>query len=80
MSSLLLNGGTSLVPGFASRLKQEILRVMRDPSPFEKKRYASLLRLQNSVRFIDSPENNKGAGRIFMNNVRGWIGGKKKNM
>ncbi|KAI9491639.1 actin family [Zychaea mexicana] len=75
MSSLLLNGGTSLIPGFQSRLKQELLRVMRDPTPFEKKRYASLLRLQNSVRFIDSPEDNKGAGRIFMNNVRGWIGG-----
>ncbi|KAI9269002.1 hypothetical protein BDA99DRAFT_546220 [Phascolomyces articulosus] len=75
MSSLLLNGGTSLIPGFQSRLKQELLRVMRDPTKFEKKRYASLLRLQNSVRFIDSPEDNKGAGRIFMNNVRGWIGG-----
>ena len=67
-----------MIPGFQSRLKQELLRLMRDPTTFEKKRYSSLLRLQNSVRFIDSPEDNKGAGRIFMNNVRGWIGGKKK--
>ncbi|CAO3608559.1 unnamed protein product [Mucor hiemalis] len=74
ISSLLFIGGTSLLPGFQSRLKQELLRVMRDPSEYEKRRYGSLLRLHKSINFIDNPEE-KGAGRIFMNNVRGWIGG-----
>lgn len=74
MSSLLFIGGTSLLPGFQSRLKQELLRVMRDPSDYEKRRYGSLLRLHKSINFIDNPEE-KGAGKIFMNNVRGWIGG-----
>lgn len=79
MSSLLFIGGTSLLPGFQSRLKQELLRVMRDPSDYEKRRYGSLLRLHKSINFIDNPEE-KGAGKIFMNNVRGWIGGTLYNI
>jgi actin-related protein len=74
ISSLLFIGGTSLLPGFQSRLKQELIRIMKDPVDYEKRRYGPLLRLHNSINFIDSPEE-KGAGRIFMNNVRGWIGG-----
>jgi hypothetical protein len=76
ISSMLFIGGTSLLPGFQSRLKQELLRIMRDPLDYEKRRYGSLLRLHKSIKFIDNPEE-KGAGRIFMNNVRGWIGGKR---
>ncbi|CAO0796179.1 unnamed protein product [Mucor circinelloides] len=74
ISSMLFIGGTSLLPGFQSRMKQELLRIMRDPLDYEKRRYGALLRLHKSVKFIDNPEE-KGAGRIFMNNVRGWIGG-----
>ena len=74
VSSMLFIGGTSLLPGFQSRIKQEILRIMKDPVEQEKRRYGSLLRLHKSVEFIDNPEE-KGAGRVFMNNVRGWIGG-----
>lgn len=76
ISTILLVGGTSALPGFQSRLKQEIIRIMRDPTKHEQKRYGSLLRLQKAIRFIDNPEESKGAGRIFMSNVRGWIGGK----
>ncbi|KAI9323496.1 hypothetical protein BX666DRAFT_2016724 [Dichotomocladium elegans] len=75
MQSLLLIGGTTMTPGFQSRLKQELLRIMRDPSAYEKKRYGTLLGLQKFVRFVDNSEDNKGAGRIFFNNVRGWVGG-----
>ncbi|GAA5801446.1 actin family [Helicostylum pulchrum] len=74
ISSMLFIGGTSLIPGFQSRIKQELLRIMADPVDYEKRRYAPLLRLNKSIKFIDNPED-KGAGRIFMNNVRGWIGG-----
>ncbi|KAG0164775.1 hypothetical protein DFQ28_009841 [Apophysomyces sp. BC1034] len=74
ISSLLVIGGTSLLPGFQARLKQELLRLIRNPGSFEKKKYEALLQLHKSIRFLDSPEE-KGAGRIFMNNVRGWIGG-----
>lgn len=74
ISSMLLIGGTSLLPGFQSRLKQELLSIMRDPFDFEKSRYAPLSRLHKSIKFIDNPED-KGAGRIFKNNIRGWIGG-----
>lgn len=75
MQSLLVIGGTSMLPGFHSRLKQELLRVMRDPTTYERKRYGSLLGLHKWVLFVDRSENNPGAGRIFMNNIRGWIGG-----
>lgn len=78
ISSMLFIGGTSLLPGFQSRIKQELLRIMRDPLDYEKRRYGSLLGLHKSVKFIDNPEE-KGAGRIFMNNVRGWIGGKMQH-
>ncbi|KAI8880770.1 actin-like ATPase domain-containing protein [Backusella circina FSU 941] len=74
ISSMLVIGGTSLLPGFQSRLKQELLHIMRDPAEYEKRRYASLLRLQKSIHFIDNAEEH-GAGRVFMNNMRGWIGG-----
>ncbi|CEI96780.1 hypothetical protein RMCBS344292_10934 [Rhizopus microsporus] len=74
ISSILLIGGISLIPGFQSRIKQELLRIMRDPTEYEKKKYNSLLKLHKSIQFLDNPEE-KGAGRIFMNNVRGWIGG-----
>ncbi|KAF7722548.1 hypothetical protein EC973_002972 [Apophysomyces ossiformis] len=73
VSSLLVIGGISLFPGFQSRLKQELLRLLRDPPPYEKKKYEPLLRLHKSIKFLDCPEE-KGAGRVFMNNVRGWIG------
>ncbi|KAI9276430.1 hypothetical protein BY458DRAFT_433740 [Sporodiniella umbellata] len=74
ISSMLLIGGLSLIPGFQSRLKQELLRSMRDPNEREKRHYKSLLKLHKSIGFLDNSEE-KGAGRIFMNNVRGWIGG-----
>ncbi|KAI7904381.1 actin family [Cokeromyces recurvatus] len=74
ISSMLLIGGISLLPGFQSRLKQELLRIMRDPLDYEKRRYESLLRLHKSIKFIDNSEE-KGSGRVFMNNVRGWVGG-----
>ncbi|RCI07074.1 hypothetical protein CU098_013960, partial [Rhizopus stolonifer] len=74
ISSMLFIGGTSLLPGLQSRMKQELLRIMRDPLDYEKRKYGPLLRLHKSIKFIDNPEE-KGAGRIFMNNVRGWIGG-----
>jgi actin-related protein len=78
ISSMLVIGGTSLLPGFQSRLKQELLHIMKDPAEYEKRRYAPLLRLQKSIRFIDNAEEN-GAGRVFMNNIRGWIGGNISN-
>ncbi|KAI8390352.1 hypothetical protein BD560DRAFT_319533 [Blakeslea trispora] len=74
ISSMLFIGGTSLLPGIQARMKQELLRIMRDPLDYEKRKYGSLLRLHKSIEFIDNPEE-KGAGRIFMNNVRGWVGG-----
>ncbi|KAI8968501.1 hypothetical protein BDF20DRAFT_828063 [Mycotypha africana] len=74
LSSMLLIGGISHIPGLRLRLKRELLRVMRNPTNYEKKRYASLLQLSESVGFIDD-SNEKGAGQIFMGNIRGWIGG-----
>ncbi|KAI8377092.1 hypothetical protein EDC96DRAFT_551246 [Choanephora cucurbitarum] len=74
ISSMLFIGGTSLLPGIQARMKQELLRIMRDPVDHEKRKYGSLLRLHKSIQFIDNPEE-KGAGRIFMNNIRGWVGG-----
>ncbi|KAL0084081.1 hypothetical protein F4703DRAFT_1858354 [Phycomyces blakesleeanus] len=72
VGSLLIIGGTSLLPGFHARLKQELLQIMKAPTESERKRYSSLLQLWESVKFIESPEE---SGRVFMNNVRGWIGG-----
>ncbi|KAI7870714.1 actin family [Spinellus fusiger] len=75
VSSLLVMGGTALLPGFHARLKQELLRMMKSPTPAEKRRYECLLRLDKPIQFLDGQEEGKGSSRVFMSNVRGWIGG-----
>ncbi|KAI8384487.1 actin family [Radiomyces spectabilis] len=73
VSSLLLIGGTSLLPGFQSRLKQEFTRLMRSPTDYEKRKYSSLLRLHKFIRFMHNSEET-GVKSVFVNNQRGWIG------
>lgn len=74
ISSMLFIGGTTLLPGFQTRIENELGRMMKEPVEYEKRRFGQLCRLYPSIKFIENPEE-KGAGRIFMNNVRGWIGG-----
>ncbi|RUS20977.1 hypothetical protein BC937DRAFT_93948 [Endogone sp. FLAS-F59071] len=76
-SSILLIGGTTLLPGFETRLHQELLHTLRNPSELEKIRYARHLSgVAESVAFLDDPQApHGGSGRVFMGNCRGWVGG-----
>lgn len=71
ISNVLLIGGTAMLPGFRTRLHQELLRVMRSPTENEKRHYASVLRLHQYLTFAD-----ENGGDVFKSNVRAWIGGK----
>lgn len=71
ISNVLLIGGTAMLPGFRTRLHQELLRVMRSPTESEKRHYASVLRLHQYLTFAD-----ENGGDVFKSNVRAWIGGK----
>src|SRR3954469_22114565 len=74
ITSILLIGGTTHLPGFETRLHQELLHTLRNPSWLEKIRYGNNLSgVAESVAFLDDPQN--GAGRVFMGNCRGWVGG-----
>ncbi|RUP46508.1 actin-domain-containing protein [Jimgerdemannia flammicorona] len=77
ISSILLIGGTTLLPGFETRLHQELLHTLRNPSELERIRYARHLSgVAESIAFLDDPEApHGGSGRVFMGNCRGWVGG-----
>ncbi|KAG2186898.1 hypothetical protein INT44_003125 [Umbelopsis vinacea] len=70
VSNVLLIGGTAMLPGFRTRLHQELLRVMRSPTESEKRHYSSVLRLHQYLTFAD-----ENGGDVFKSNVRAWIGG-----
>ncbi|KAI8096588.1 actin family [Halteromyces radiatus] len=72
ISSLLVVGGTALVPGFHNKLKQTLLTILKQPTPQESSRYSSLLGLASFIQFLDHPSQ---TGPLFQSNVRGWIGG-----
>ncbi|KAG2171537.1 hypothetical protein INT43_008263, partial [Umbelopsis isabellina] len=71
ISNVLLIGGTSMLPGFRTRLHQELLRVMRTPTDHEKRHYWTVLKLHQYLRLADEE-----GGDVFKSNVRAWIGGK----
>ncbi|KAJ3182476.1 Actin- protein 10 [Gaertneriomyces sp. JEL0708] len=60
VSSVLLIGGTSMLPGFASRLHNEILHTMEDPPQYQK-----LRRLSPKVKLCQS---------VFKGNCAAWVG------
>lgn len=66
----MLIGGTAMLPGFRTRLHQELLRVMRTPTDQEKSHYSSVLRLHQFLKLAD-----ENGGDVFKANVRAWIGG-----
>jgi len=70
ISNVLLIGGTAMLPGFRTRLHQELLRVMRTPTDHEKRHYSSVLRLHQFLKLAD-----ENGGDVFKSNVRAWIGG-----
>jgi actin-related protein 10 len=80
ISSLLVVGGTALVPGFQKKLKHTLLMILHSPTPLEKARYASLAGLAPFIQFLDQhtldDQHQQKSGPIFKSNVRGWIGGK----
>lgn len=80
ISSLLVVGGTALVPGFQKKLKHTLLMILHSPTPLEKARYASLTGLAPFIQFLDQQtlddQHQQKSGPIFKSNVRGWIGGK----
>ncbi|CAO3646639.1 unnamed protein product [Cunninghamella echinulata] len=73
IGSLLIVGGTALVPGFHIKLKQTLLSILQHPTSTEKQQYASLFGLTQSIQFLDHQQQQSGS--IFKSNVRGWIGG-----
>lgn len=70
ISNVLLIGGTSMLPGFRTRLHQELLRVMRTPTDHEKRHYSTVLKLHQYLSLADEE-----GGDVFKANVRAWIGG-----
>ncbi|CAO3597823.1 unnamed protein product [Absidia cylindrospora] len=82
MSSLLVVGGTAMVPGFQTKLKHSLLNILQLPTPLESARYGSLAGLAPFIHFLDQPSlqvvdasPSQKSGPIFKSNVRGWIGG-----
>ncbi|KAL1919953.1 uncharacterized protein VTP21DRAFT_1885 [Calcarisporiella thermophila] len=78
ISSLLLIGGTPHLPNFQHRLHQELQRILLSPSRPIERRYKPLSGLVESVSFLEerlSARNREGPGRVFMPNIRGWVGG-----
>ncbi|KAI9302516.1 hypothetical protein BJ944DRAFT_167125 [Cunninghamella echinulata] len=73
IGSLLIVGGTALVPGFHIKLKQTLLSILQHPTSTEKQLYAPLFGLTQSIQFLDHQQQQSGS--IFKSNVRGWIGG-----
>ncbi|ORY02870.1 actin-domain-containing protein [Basidiobolus meristosporus CBS 931.73] len=65
-TSILVIGGTSMLPNFQPRLHQEIVRALQDLP-----KYKTLAGLAERLRFLDEK-----SGRIFPSNTRGWVGGK----
>ncbi|CAG8446206.1 3527_t:CDS:2 [Acaulospora colombiana] len=65
-SSILLIGGTTLLPNFQSRFAQELLRALHTD-----KRFSSLSGLRHHISFLEE----KGSGKMFVANCRAWVGG-----
>ncbi|CAG8620704.1 6589_t:CDS:2, partial [Paraglomus occultum] len=65
-SSILLIGGTTLLPNFQVRLSQEMLRALRVD-----KRFASISGLADHIGFLEE----SGSGKVFVANCRAWVGG-----
>lgn len=74
IESLLVVGGTALVPGFPIKLKQTLLSILQHPTKSEKMEYRPLFGLANSIQFLDHNQHQQ-SGSLFKSNVRGWIGG-----
>ncbi|CAH1763850.1 15120_t:CDS:2 [Entrophospora sp. SA101] len=63
-SSILLIGGTALLPNFQSRFAQEILRALHTD-----KRFSSLSGLVDHIDFLED----NGSGKVFVSNCRAWL-------
>ncbi|CAG8433384.1 8109_t:CDS:10 [Ambispora gerdemannii] len=65
-ASILLIGGTTLLPNFQPRLHQEILRALSTDNRFQ-----NLNGLNNHIAFLEEKSN----GKVFVANCRAWVGG-----
>ncbi|KAI8063445.1 actin family [Gongronella butleri] len=67
--SLLIIGGTAMVPGFHARLLHTLDAILKSPTPHEARRYHPLMGLASHFACLDHKST------LFKGNVRGWIGG-----
>jgi hypothetical protein len=65
--SVVVAGGTAMLPGFIPRLHVEILRALAGP------RYASLRALREHVALLNNPED--GRTPAFAPGALAWVGG-----
>ncbi|CAG8652056.1 13052_t:CDS:2 [Racocetra persica] len=66
-SSILLIGGTTLLPNFQQRFAQEVLRALN-----KDRRFKPLSGLADHFEFLED----NGSGKVFVANCRAWVGGK----
>ncbi|KAJ3329631.1 hypothetical protein HDU76_007528, partial [Blyttiomyces sp. JEL0837] len=62
MKSILLVGGTAMMPGFQDRLMEHLVQFLEDP----KRKFVTVKRLATDIKFLKT---------IFMANCMTWIGG-----
>ncbi|CAG8653621.1 16303_t:CDS:2 [Cetraspora pellucida] len=65
-SSILLIGGTTLLPNFQQRFAQEVLRALNKDRKFK-----PLSGLADHFEFLED----NGSGKVFVANCRAWVGG-----
>ncbi|CAG8826991.1 27763_t:CDS:2, partial [Gigaspora margarita] len=65
-SSILLIGGTTLLPNFQQRFAQEVLRALN-----KDRRFKPLSGLADHFEFLED----NGSGKVFVANCRAWVGG-----
>ncbi|ORX47461.1 actin-like ATPase domain-containing protein [Hesseltinella vesiculosa] len=67
--SMLVIGGSAMVPGFHARLLYTLASILQHPTPYEQQRYRPLMGLASHFQCLDQ----KSA--LFKSNIRGWVGG-----
>ncbi|CAG8471462.1 7505_t:CDS:2 [Ambispora leptoticha] len=65
-ASILLIGGTTLLPNFQTRLYQEIILALNTD-----RRFKNLNGLRDHIAFLEE----KSSGKVFVANCRAWVGG-----